>query len=1367
MLKKLILLALLSTYVLSTSGRDLMSNGGFENPKSDWGWSTPGRVERTEKEARTGKYSMRMHEDRQKSAAQLFGVPLSLNVNPTLPCKIRISFYYKGDGPMLHVGLYNQENGKSIPVKNELDKAVVSTFALKRSVDWTQSVHEITYPPKFLSGAPAVRLHLQRWGSGVPTETFLDDVAVEITNAPDQPEKKTDDAKLIIIPPPQTDNNMKPLPKLGYTFGIKDGYLTRNDKPFWYAGNYTIGGGQWQFATLWMMRLLNYSMTTLDWSTNYDVRKNKDGNYTIKYRDSESAISAIRELTRQNIIIEFDGGNYAYHYNNLRYTKGITGLADYYVPGSHFYSFDHNTPQGRQMHYNDWQTRFRFIKNMPLMGFECWNELGYTPSHERVLKGFRAYAQQKYGSMEEANKVWRRDFKNWNEVMPPHLSPDILPGTQAHQYRLEMRAKYFEQYYDWLHFLSLDFLPGFKKMKEHFRTFSNAPWSVDMRAHRTYSDGYGVMDIDLLDDIIDIIMLHTWFDSFDYRGQPADAPSVLRSITNALLFHNYFRNNSNKPIINPEDIVSMVGVPGSSQDAMKRNCLAQFPQEWIFTLENDGSGIGKGYYQPGFDDSKWGRMAVPGCWDETAAYKGRRGFGWYRAKFNVPAKYRADFADGSRKFYIYGQGVAQKGTVWINGVKVGEPSGWNTRYQYDIGSHLNYGGENQITFMVDGSNYSNGLRFYVYVLPDNQINETRPAGKKEYATRLWTYMMQGNSAVTLWNWDDIWRPFMPELINEINSVAEIAMPAAREKYAKEVGILMPYRYFRGLPVAIDRYFLDYMNIFGAITFRQLPVSVLGEKHIRKTTPSSHPVIFYPYARIVQPQTYAHMKQYVEAGGIAVVTFDSLLLDFKRYHATGIEEFAGIVVKGDYTGETIFTLDGKTYQLVKGDIAGKTGVMVEPVNARVLASFADGSPAVTEVNRGKGKLIFVAATPDFHGAYAIAGLALKDCNITPMIELTATGDSREFPWLEGKITGNSDRFMVYLHNWGGIDREVKFKIPERFNKKYQVRNIRTPKASAEKASGREYTMVVKSCEPAALLFESEGSPQLALPGVAPERTALLEKIGMWDKNPPNLNSPAPKALFLAPMKRDRRIGKTVYPQLVETLHQLGVETWEFPLAEISPDLLKKFTLIFIGEDHVGPIRPLADNKHQFYTTVMNYVREGGSLLSVGVSAQGSAINGNQRINLIFGGKLGFHRGPYAKNPASCGYDDAMQIKAVDFADHPVTHYLKAVQLFTLPTFKTTAKCELQPLVLTSVNDLAAPAQPVILGGVLGKGKVVFASDLTWLQPLRVEAEDNLQLLTNIAAWLTSSEIKLLSPTDKNKMLLVTESQVRAMEKQEGK
>ena len=81
---------------------------------------------------------------------------------------------------------------------------------------------------------------------------------------------------------------------------------------------------------------------------------------------------------------------------------------------------------------------------------------------------------------------------------------------------------------------------------------------------------------------------------------------------------------------------------------------------------------------PAFDDSSWARVDLPhdyvllGDYSEDNeprhGYLPRNQSGWYRKKFNLPAKYAATASSGFT--WLHFEGVFQAADVWINGQHV-------------------------------------------------------------------------------------------------------------------------------------------------------------------------------------------------------------------------------------------------------------------------------------------------------------------------------------------------------------------------------------------------------------------------------------------------------------------------------------------------------------------------------------------------------------------------------------------------------------------------------------------------------------------------------------------------------------------------
>src|ERR1051325_3385094 len=137
-----------------------------------------------------------------------------------------------------------------------------------------------------------------------------------------------------------------------------------------------------------------------------------------------------------------------------------------------------------------------------------------------------------------------------------------------------------------------------------------------------------------------------------------------------------------------------------------------FNQNWRFNLGDVPNG-----QDTGLNDSQWRQLDLPHDWsiegkfDENApsgtgggALPG--GIGWYRKTFTVPLS-----AKGKLTFIEF-DGVYRNSEVWINGHHLGKrPYGYST-FEYELTSHLIYGGgPNLIAVKVDNSQQPNS-RWY-------------------------------------------------------------------------------------------------------------------------------------------------------------------------------------------------------------------------------------------------------------------------------------------------------------------------------------------------------------------------------------------------------------------------------------------------------------------------------------------------------------------------------------------------------------------------------------------------------------------------------------------------------------------------------
>ena len=121
--------------------------------------------------------------------------------------------------------------------------------------------------------------------------------------------------------------------------------------------------------------------------------------------------------------------------------------------------------------------------------------------------------------------------------------------------------------------------------------------------------------------------------------------------------------------------------------------------------------------------------------------------------------------------------------------------------------------------------------------------------------------------------------------------------------------------------------------------------------------------------------------------------------------------------------------------------------------------------------------------------------------------------------------------------------------------------------------------------------------------------------------------------------------------------------------------------------------------------------------------------------------------FCEDASSCGFGDPVEIKIKNFSKHPITSYISELQFFAC-TVLDIQNSAWQQIAFTSKTDRYYPAQPVIIAGEIGKGKIVAVTDNSWAQPFRIEHSDNAQFLLNIINWFGNK------PAEKyNKQLIV--------------
>lgn len=973
--------AALSAAVWATDA-NLVVNGDFSAPlKPVWGGGNFGGGEGRVDLCRTdGAAYVRLEKAKGPGGVQLMSQPFPLNG----AVRFRFAMRYRMNGGLAFIRYRTHDGRCWRPVKGPAGSEVAITLdgLLKHgnaaAGEWTAYERIVDVPKLVQMKAPAVMLQFQAYPKtdGTPGFFEVDDVVVEPLEAPVQAAggQVALSARRMPLEP-----GYLPVEKVfPWRWEIRDGLFYRDGRPSFFCGwGDATGGGMEGAAGLWLARLQGIRFIGTYEQTNVRLAKIDDTHYETFSASNPGWISWQRESARFGMLTE---PHPLIRYSPLsalgKFTQEHPEWREIYFNLGHYVSFDTGIPLGCEIVSE--ARRHYFGHTFPNSGTdycELAREPGIENCNGRMREAFRRFVREKYGGdLALVNRTWRTDFGRWEDVAPLHLNADALAAS-AHglSLRKHVRATYPEHYWDFLRFMQLD--TAFRTRCEidaMRQAVPGLPVTVDMRAHHAYTDGYCAFDPELIAPHEDICHVHCGYAARTYNRTPWHEGTLADETAYPFFAYGYMLRNTAKPVVQCEDIISKATLPGSDAEAMAENDFAQLHRRpWKFRLECAGEdGRAGKWFAKDLDDSGWGEVKVPGAWDEQEAYRGRSGIGWYRARFRLDGRLKADYRDGSRRFLVHGKGVAQCGTLWLNGEKVGEVKGWDADYSFDVGALLHYGAENVIAWRVEGDRYQNGLRFRCHVLCADMLNHAKPFGERQYAQMYWSYMMRGSSGVLNWNWhDDKLMPYLPGLITPLETAAAVALKSVRGRRSR-VAYLYGYLAQRGLPFPGEGRHHKTMRWYNAIEFLGTRPDIVSEQtFVREVTPERYPLLVVPETGLVADETYAHFKRYVAGGGLAVITTNALRRTFSRHLPTDIDRVEGRVVR-----------------------------MADDMTMEALMK--------------RLKPLLPPADDDM--AFAVE-----------------SSEMRETPLIERLLAGGEDAKVLYLNNWGGFDHPLSVSLPPAF------------------------------------------------------------------------------------------------------------------------------------------------------------------------------------------------------------------------------------------------------------------------------------------------------------------------------------------------
>ena len=1097
---------------------------------------------------------------------------------------------------------------------------------------------------------------------------------------------------------------------------LKDGLMLKDGKPhFWIGtGDGPAASQQGPFG-LWLTWLQASDAVTLNHGMKTSVREDTNGTAVVSSSTDVGIQTWRREAVRLGLFTDFfhSWGFSRRNGDNAKVVEKHPDLKEILHDYGHYMGCDPGHADGVDILVNRRASAGEYIRRDPGTAYmELCREPGPEPKNRRAYEGFRAYAQKKYGTLEEACRVWRVPYASWDEVVPPHLDRKrwkFKGAVEVYLRRLFVRREHPEIYWDWIGWMQQDLAKSVRDEIDalHAR-LPGVPFTIDVRGHTSRHDSYAALVPEWIDPSEDLFSLHNTTQAYAYDGKPYDAPSVTLSTTFPFMGMSYFRTNTKGALVNAEDIISVAHTPNADTERMRANCLGQLVSgPWKFTEDPTGKGSNGRYVRVDFDDSSWDDIAVPGTWDTDKRHEGYGGVAWYRKTFQVKGSFRADHDDGSRIFKLIGRGVAQEGEAWLNGHKLGSVRGWSKQYAFDVGNYLNYGGKNVLVWRVDGRGKSeNGLRFESYILADDMLSKPQPFDERQFRHLVFSQMFQGLSGAWVWHWhDDGIRDYQPLLHAQAQTVAAAALPSVRTRRGK-VAYLYPYRNQPGLPAAHEGTHVGYLDFACAAEFLGQKPDVFGEEAFRReVTPERYPVLLVPYAKTVEGATYAHFKDYVEKGGTAVVTDDSLVRTYERYAETDIR---------------------------------------------------------TCGNWGKGRVVRVPGHPLMDELFPLLAPYLPAPEVA--VE-SANGGERAL--IERVFAGTDDRKTLYLCNWGGLDHPLAVTLPA------AVRDwaVTSVVGSFGRAADGRLSVTVPAGDVAVAILDRPGCARVKPPVVSPLRMRKFDELkAMLGRFVPVERA---DVLFLrnSSGRGGFRMGAELMPEYVRAAEALGLTCAQSDPKTWTAETLKGKKLVVLAESNSNAFFKY-DAKKPFWDMIDAYVREGGAVLVVSAQSGTTNVDGLILRNAARYGVQVPWGSPFAQDLKHMAFGDAYQFHADAVAASPLCAEVSKVLVGNTRTMSYPKKSRKEPnpprgepVVVVPDGAETGAGSPVVATAHFGAGRMVFCADALLFQPFRIEHDDNANLLLNAFGWLTGRPVDAALRAAFRKGLYLTEADLRQVAEEE--
>ena len=1078
------------------------------------------------------------------------------------------------------------------------------------------------------------------------------------------------------------DKDVKSVPMVErFSFEAKDGLLLRNGRPFfWTSDGASLGGVHSTPLGLWLSKLHGATLVSMPHSSCIVRGAERSDGIHLSATIDESYFSWLREAIRLGFLTQAPEG--AFH---PAQSGSLPPLLSKY-PHLLETIYDHGHYMGTDPG-SDLGLKLLDAKRSPLFtyggktGFfmpELNREPGPDPFNNRVKEGFRKWAKRKYGTLDEANGVWRTAFKTWSDVTLPHTTGECItdatsyakPGWLANlptvrdirNKRAAMRAREKREtpeiYWDWMIYVQEDTTAATRREFEHVRKFAPAAlFGTDVRGHQSARDNYVAYDPVAVDAMADIFYIHSsGYKCYDYGRRPFEPMTLHDAICWPLFTCRYFRCNTTKPIINSEDIIEDVISAAPSEEAMKANDLAKL--------------CGRRY-------------------DSTERSDGKKILSCH---FTLASILENDRSDGSKRFYVAGRAAAPF-FIFLNGKYLGRTAGKGAFFKYDVTNAIRFGDaeKNRLVLSFEKGDVppaDPGCR----ILTQDTLGSPGVYGEKQYKSQYWSYLTGGQSAAIVWHWNksERLRLYQSALVKKLQAAAEIVLPAVRFRKEK-VAFLYSYMAGVGLPASQESRHHELMDWAGALEFSGHRFDVLGEERFRKIA-TDYPVIVAPDIWCVFDETVEAAKEYVRRGGTLVITPGSLGKTFSRYRDSGFAAFAA----GDTGMGRVVVLETG---LGMEALARRLDPLLPAAELKVEIAPSGEFPCVERLLAGDAsrKVLYLQNW---------GGLDQK-CRVALPEEMRGW----ELTRIEGEFVRTADGVETTVEGSQGVAVCI-LSAPGA-----EVPDFRLSDGEKEK---------IRYVQNLMRFVLGNGGNGKREEGRGKKRVLFA------------LDGPEPGGV-VNPYARHPYTGVELFPHEIEAVRALGGEVDAIHPMAWTPELISQYAAVVVTEGNSLDYWQALFGKPEFRKMLSDYVKGGGSLFAEVYT--GRSLNANMTFFTLGKESWGVEI-PWMRNPPrdeiSCGFGDPRQILTDAAGAHPIAEGVDKVQLFALTPLKFSTGSKMEKVVSLRQTS-SMPGACVFAAQVFGKGRVVVSADPMAFQPGRILEADNATLLLNTFAWLLDESV----------------------------